>query len=168
MTPTAANLWANLRATLEKQTKYYEKLLDLLNRKVKEIIKGDTAKISRIVKEEEKFVHEIEKLENTRIKATDACMPGLGRTATLREVLAAAPATEQKSLDQAATALKRALRAVAIKNRTVAKLIEESLKFSAYNINLLSSDRTVDNIYGSSGKIKDVEPKVIGIVNKEV
>jgi len=168
MTPAASNPWAALRDTLEKQTRQYERMLDLLSRKEKELIKGDTAKIARIVKEEEKFVNETEKLEQVRIKATQDCLPEHGEKATLRDVLDAAPANELPALESAAVRLMETLNKIAAKNRAVAELVNESIKFANYNINLLSSDRTSDNLYESSGKMKGAEQKKIkGIINRE-
>lgn len=164
---TTSNPWANLRAMLEKQTKQYERLLDLMKKKERELIKGDTAKLSRTIKEEEKFINELEKLENKRLRAAMECLPGAKEPPQLEELLAAAPDPEKEPLEKAALALMQTLNSLSASNRLNAELTKESMNYITYNINLLSSDRTRDNLYEGTGRIKGAEPKVRGILNKE-
>jgi flagellar biosynthesis/type III secretory pathway chaperone len=163
----SGNHWADLRELMEKQRKNYEKFLELLRKKERIIISGDTKKLQKIVKEEEKAVHELEKMELKRIEAVSACVAGQGGRVTLKAVLDEAPAEEKDGLEKAAVGLMESLNAVAVSNRSNAELIKEAMNFVDYNVNLLSSDRTIDNLYEGSGRMKGVEPKVRGIINKE-
>jgi hypothetical protein len=167
MTSKTQNPWAEISEIMKKQAKQYDKFLDLLKKKEKALIGGDTKKLSKIIKEEEQYIHELELIENKRIKAVKACLPEHGGNPTLKEVLDAAPDEEQKTLEKSALILMETLNEVAAANRSNAELIKEAMNFVNYNVNLLSSDRTLDNLYEGTGKMKGAEPKIRGIINKE-
>ncbi len=82
-------------------------------------------------------------------------------------MLEAAPEEEKETLEAASVALMETLNEVAVENRANAELVKESLNFINYNVNLLSSDRTRDNLYEDSGKMRDSSPKIRGILNRE-
>ncbi len=130
-------------------------------------MKGDTKRLAKLVKEEEHFVNRLELLENERIKAVKECMSGQTPAPTLKDVLSAAPPEEHGALERSAVELMQILNSVAGMNRSNAELINESMNFINYNMNLLSSDRTLDNLYEGSGRMRGYEPKVRGIINKE-
>jgi flagellar biosynthesis/type III secretory pathway chaperone len=159
--------WAELSEIMKKQTKHYAKFLDLLNKKEKALIAGDTKKLTKIVKDEENYIHDLELVENKRIKAVKDCLPEHSGQPTLKEVLEAVPADEKEMLEKSAIGLMETLNAVATANHANAELIKEAMNFVNYNVNLLSSDRSLDNLYEGSGKMKGAEPKMRGIINKE-
>jgi flagellar biosynthesis/type III secretory pathway chaperone len=161
------NPWADLRELMKKQTKQYEKFLVLLKRKERALIEGDIKKLAKIVKEEEKYINELEVIENKRIKAADECIPGSSVRPTLKEILAAVPDEEKDGLEKSAIGLIETLNSLAAANHSNAELIKEAMNFINYNINLLSSDRTLDNLYEGTGKMKGADPKIRGIINKE-
>ncbi|HOY63695.1 MAG TPA: flagellar protein FlgN [bacterium] len=167
MTGANEKAWAALRGAIDEQIKMYSKLLDVLERKRKQLIKGNTKELAKSTKEENKFVDRLEALEKKRLDAAAACLPGKEGTITLRDVLDAAPEGEKEKLEDAAVLLMEILNSVAAINRANAELVKESMAFIQYNMNLLSSDRTRDNLYEGSGKMRDPGPKKRGIVNRE-
>jgi flagellar biosynthesis/type III secretory pathway chaperone len=167
MTVANEKTWAALRSAIDEQIKMYSKLLEVLARKQKHLIKGNTKELAKSTKEENKFIDRLEALEKKRLEAAAACLPGRERTVTLQDVLDAAPEGEKEKLEEAAVALMETLNSVAVLNRANAELVKESMAFIQYNMNLLSSDRTRDNLYEGSGKMRDPGPKKRGIVNRE-
>ena len=167
MTGTNEKTWAALRGAIDEQIKLYSKLLDVLDRKRKQLIKGNTKELAKSTKEENKFVDRLEALEKKRLDAAAACLPGREGTITLQDVLDAAPEGEKEKLEDSAVLLMETLNSVAAINRANAELVKESMAFIQYNMNLLSSDRTRDNLYEGSGKMRDPGPKKRGIVNRE-
>ncbi|HOX28931.1 MAG TPA: flagellar protein FlgN [bacterium] len=159
--------WSHLHDTLEKQRKGYDHLYKLLKKKEKELISGNTRKLQVILRDEEKYINELDRLENERMKATAACTSEANVKTTLKEMLSLAPEAERQRLESAAMGLMETLNAVAALNRTNAELIKESMNFVGYNINLFSSDRRLDNMYGESGRVLGAEPRIRGIVNRE-
>jgi flagellar biosynthesis/type III secretory pathway chaperone len=168
MTLKTPNHWAALSEIMRKQAKQYEKFLDIMKKKERALITGDTNKLAKILKEEEKNIYELELIENKRIKIVTECMPGHGGPPTLKDALQAAPPEEKEDLEKNALGLITVLSEVALANRSNAELIKEAMNFTTYNINLLTSDRTLDNLYEGTGRMKGSEPKVRGIINKEV
>jgi len=167
MTSKPVNHWRNLCDILNRQKKEYEKFLDLMKKKEQLLIKGDTKRLAKVVKDEEQFINKIEMLENERIKAVKLCVETKGKTPTLKDVLSTAPQEELEMLEKSSIALMEILNSVARMNRSNAELIKESLNFINYNMNLLSSDRTLDNLYEGTGRMRGYEPKIRGIINRE-
>ncbi len=167
MTSKPVNHWRNLCDILNKQKKEYEKFLDLMKKKEQLLIKGDTKRLAKVVKDEEQFINKIEMLENERIKAVKLCVETKDKTPTLKDVLSTAPQEELEMLEKSSIALMEILNSVARMNRSNAELIKESLNFINYNMNLLSSDRTLDNLYEGTGRMRGYEPKIRGIINRE-
>jgi flagellar biosynthesis/type III secretory pathway chaperone len=167
VTAKILNPWAELREIMKKQTKQYDKFLVLLKKKERALIDGDIKKLAKIVKEEEQYINELELIENKRIKAADECLPDLSVRPTLKEILLSVPDEEKDGLEKSAIGLIETLNGLAVANHANAELIKEAMNFVNYNVNLLSSDRTLDNLYEGTGKMKDAEPKIRGIINKE-
>ncbi|MFA6450627.1 MAG: flagellar protein FlgN [bacterium] len=168
MTAKQTNPWAELSEIMKKQAKQYSKFLNLLTKKEKALIDGDMNKLTKIIKEEKEYIHELELTENKRVEAVKECLPEQGGAPTLKEVLAAVPPEEKDTLEKNAVGLMESLNKVAVANRSNAELIKEAMNFVNYNVNLLSSDRTLDNLYEGTGRMKGSEPKVRGLINKEV
>ncbi len=160
------NPWDNLIELMEKQKKMYDKFRELLKKKEKAVVEGDINKLQKLIKEEEKSVNEIEKTEQRRIEAVEACIAKKQKM-TIGQMIDLAPPEKKEGLNKAAMELIKALDSVATLNRTNAELINEAMNFINFNVNLLSSNRAVDNLYEGTGRMKGSEPKVLGIINKE-
>ncbi len=167
MSAKTPNPWSELSSMMDELKKQYVKFIGVIKKKEKALIKGNSKVVRKVIKEEEKFINQLEELENERLKATAACLPDKEEQPTLRDVLEAAPDEEREALEQSAIELMETLNEVAIANRSNAELIDESLKYIDYNVNLLSSDRTRDNMYEGTGRMKDAGPKRRGILNRE-
>jgi len=152
---------------MNNQVKEYDRFVGMMEKKEKLLIKGKTKQLQAMLKDEEKLINELEILEKKRIEAIKDCFPDSEKPPSLREVLDNVPDDLRKDFEQSAINLVEKLNKVAALNRSNAELIKESLNFIMYNVNLLSSDPSLDNIYENTGKLKGQEPPKRGILNHE-
>ncbi len=131
------------------------------------LVKGETKTLQSCIKEEEEAANRLEFLEQQRRDTVLACFPGAQELPSLSDVLAAAPEDQMQSIEEAAMKLIESLKSVVHTNRAVAELVQISIDYANFHINLLGTDPVSDSIYGKSGSTNNSEPTVRGIINRQ-
>jgi len=159
--------WSDLISILEKQADAYERFLALLDRKENALISGDPKEMQNVINEERSFVSSLEVLEDERIRAATAV--GGNDRSTLREMLGIVPPEMGAALENTAVRLIDSLNKVAIKNKSNAELIGTAMDFFNYMLNLMSSAAAPDDsTYGARGHVRQMDPKIKSILNRQV
>jgi hypothetical protein len=140
LNPEDTREWTELRRMIDKQRQSFMMLHELLKTKEKAIIKGDTEKLSKIIKDEEEIIKSADELEKKRLELVLACMGREKNPPTLSELLEVAPEFEKANIEKSALDLMRSLTDVAAANRGNAELVKESMNFVTYFLNLITSD----------------------------
>lgn len=139
-----ASLIDELIDVLEKEEKEYQDLILLSREKTPVIVKGDLEKLQRITEAEQIVIGKVNKLEKKRAEVVKDMALVLGKDeATLKvsdiiEILEKQPA-EQQRLVEIYDKLKDTLGKITTVNDMNKGLINESLDFISYNLNLLKS-----------------------------
>ena len=139
-----ASLIDELIDVLEKEEKEYQDLILLSREKTPVIVKGDLEKLQRITEAEQIVIGKVNKLEKKRTEVVKDMALVLGKDeATLKvsdiiEILEKQPA-EQQRLVEIYDKLKDTLGKITTVNDMNKGLINESLDFISYNLNLLKS-----------------------------
>ena len=158
--------WSGLAELMNGLKKEYSELLDLLSRKQSALINGETKKVDELVKQEQAKVNDIEKLEVKRAEAAGACIPD-AENPTLKDILEKAPEESGKKLEKAAVDLLECMNEATAANRRVAELVQESMGFVTYQLNLMDSDKPQEGVYKDDGRVKEEKPKIRGIFNRQ-
>jgi flagellar biosynthesis/type III secretory pathway chaperone len=164
---TGKSLWNGVIRVLFKQAETYEKFNAFLKVKQKAIITGDTKHLKTLEGEEKSFVSTLEQLEDVRRESAIECVGG--EAPTLRDLLAGSPQEHRPELEDAAVRLMEAINKVVVTHKSNTELLEEAIHFVQFNLNLLtSSGAPTDSTYGASGRLREAENKVKGLLNKQV
>jgi len=167
MNEVKTETWTELAALLAALKDKYVELVELLKKKESTIIDGKETRLGAIVQQEQALVNEIEKMEERRIRAAQECLPGSEEPVTLKDILEIAPEDQREKLEKAAVELLEKMNEATAANRSVAELVRESMQFITYQLNLMGSEKTQDNVYQGNGRVKEESPKVRGIFNRQ-
>ncbi|MEW5946994.1 MAG: flagellar protein FlgN [bacterium] len=159
--------WEDLRGVLKTQRQAYEHLRDALKEKERLIIKGDVKKLEALVAAENRRVDELEEIERKRIAAVERCA-GSGEQPTLTELLKMSPEDLRPAIENEALGLMTALNQAAALNRSNAELIRESVQYSNYSINVMTSGAARETVYEGTGRMKSAEDSLSGFLNRQV
>ena len=126
-----ASLMENLIEVLEQESKEYEGLLSLSQKKTPIIVSGDLAELQKITDDEQESVGRINHLEKKRVGVT-------ADIANLIEMMAARPAEQQK-LAAAHDRLQRAVRELRRTNEQNRELLANALEMVEFEMSLLQA-----------------------------
>ena len=147
---------------LAKEHSYYKDLLELSNKKKSIVIEGKVAELDKIVRIEQNMIFDLGQLEKIREQELQKFCTMLkleGRTNVgelikhLPEHLAEQLKTLQKELSSTITALQNA-------NNINGELIQQSLDYIEYSVNMITSTGPVNSLYDDlKGAKKGTENK---------
>ena len=139
-----ASLMENLIEVLEQESKEYEGLLSLSQKKTPIIVSGDLAELQKITDDEQESVGRINHLEKKRVGVTADIANVLNKDvanlklANLIEMMAARPAEQQK-LAAAHDRLQRAVRELRRTNEQNRELLANALEMVEFEMSLLQA-----------------------------
>ncbi|SFT25629.1 flagellar protein FlgN [Paenibacillus sp. BC26] len=139
-------------ATLEQQAGVYRELLALANEKTPYLVHNQVEKLNAILQKERKLLKTAEELEQQRMRFSGQYFSGIGmlryKGGKISEMIRTVTASQDKKklteLHEELTALLDELQKVSQLNQ---QLIEQSLKFIDYSIDLLVEDPNGDVTY---------------------
>ena len=139
-----ASLMENLIEVLEQESKEYEGLLSLSQKKTPIIVSGDLAELQKITDDEQEAVGRVNHLEKKRVGVTADIANVLNKDvanlklANLIEMMAARPAEQQK-LAAAHDRLQRAVRELRRTNEQNRELLANALEMVEFEMSLLQA-----------------------------
>lgn len=139
-----ASLMENLIDVLNRESKEYEGLLDLSQRKTPIIVSGNLENLQKITDEEQELVSRIGNLEKKRMEITADIANVLNKdVATLKlanliDMLAGRPA-ERKQLEEVHDKLREAVHGLQRANEHNNELIANALEMVEFEMNLLQT-----------------------------
>ncbi len=139
---------------LKKEISVLKNILVLQKKKERAIIKGDTAQLEKIIKEETKLIEENKKIEQERLKLIKKFAEinkADEKNLTLAKLTSFIPESEFEDFQKIAVELTKTISEIAKINRSNAELLKNSLDFIEYNINLFMPVK--EDVYSSSGKM---------------
>lgn len=153
---------------LEAILNLYQKLIEISGQKQKELVNGNMEEIDRLNKEEEILVFQASRLETERFRRARelAAYYELPENAKLGELLEKAPPPEKEKLTVLLKKLLETIGEIDKINRENTALIQQSLKFINFTIDVLSqSDPSVT--YSSGDNERKSENRSI-LLDKKV
>lgn len=151
---------------LEKELKLYRELYDLVKRQTTIIKDGDINVLNELLKQQQKYVTTMSVLEEERQQELARMFPEKSPLPTIRECIEIAPEDEKTRLRKLHHELTEVLTDVRETNELNQQLLEQSLEFVNFSINLLRPQQENIN-YGPPQK-KQPAQGTSSIFNKEV
>ncbi|XEC97530.1 flagellar protein FlgN [Paenibacillus tarimensis] len=137
--------------TLERQSELYGQLLKTAKEKTPVLIRNDMEQLNSILQKERKLIAEAESLERDRMLHTNRHFAQVGiwsRTNTLRDLIVTVSNPEQKKLLlQKQKELSELLQSLQKDNELNQQLVQQSLAFINYSIDLMIDDPAEDVVY---------------------
>lgn len=122
---------------LKKQLHLYKNLYASAEKKMDIIKKGNIQALNQLMKDEQKLVSAIQMMENERQKELKRIYPGEENLPTIRECIEQAEPEEKPVLTELFNKLSDILQKTKERNDLNQQLIEHSLQFVNFSINLL-------------------------------
>ncbi len=147
---------------LEQENKIYESILKISKEKTPVIIEGKVNELENMTKTEQSLVLQIGKLEDARESILGKVSEELKIKAeeiTLSEIIDKVGSEEGQGLKMAQENLVKTINDLKKTNDTNSKLIENSLEYINFSINLFSSVDSGTNNYGVSGQVNEGKKK---------
>ncbi|XER08374.1 hypothetical protein SRRS_39890 [Sporomusa rhizae] len=155
-----AAMWEKLVILLNHTLQIYQALLQLSRKKREILVEAKPQELELLTKQEERFIIEAGKLEKLRLSTIQELAAALGiapERAVLSELVEHADsdtAAELKKIGQQFSGLAGELTQL---NELNEKLIQQSLEFVNYNINVLSQ-ATAESTYAPKGQPETTRP----------
>ncbi|EOC99395.1 flagellar protein FlgN [Caldisalinibacter kiritimatiensis] len=136
-----------LKEILEEELKIYKEMLQITEKKTKVITSGTAKELDKTTQIEQTMILKIAKLENQREKIVENIkiqvgINGEASVAKLTEKISAQYKNEVKELESIRDELLDILNKIKKRNELNSKLINDSLEYINFNINLLTSSAT--------------------------
>jgi len=155
--------FTGLLETMEKQSDVYERLLSLANEKQPVLVKGNIPELEKITKAEEILILQIGRLEEKRqvlhrsLASHFALSPGDLTVSELETLAGEEMAAKLKLLCEKMVGTLQKLETI---NRSNSYLIEKSLDYLDFSLNVITSDNTASSYNGKEEKEKDKPSKI--------
>ena len=148
---------------LKKEHVYYKHMLELSKSKKKIIVEGKVAELDKIVKLEQNMIVNIGQLERKREEEVAKLCGALGinsAQATITELSKILRPELKKELEEIQQRLQETFRELKTVNDVNGQLIEQSLEYIDYSINLVAgSGMETGSLYEDIGKNKSKQSK---------
>jgi len=154
--PLAMQEINNLVEVLKQQADIYNYLLVKSKEKTDIIINGKVDELDKITKLEKTLVSNLTKLERERETLVNKIAKELGVSsdqAKLSELTKKLDKNETGKLEELREKISEILKELKHVNDLNSTLIENSLEYTEFSLNILSAARVSDNNYGNSGKV---------------
>lgn len=135
--------WTKLQAILNEMLELYQSLLAVTRKKRAVLVSGKANELEAVTKEEEIIILQAGKLEGRREKIIEEIAAGYGLTteeitfSTIKEFADEADAAQLQQLIKNFEAVVAEIKQL---NQVNTKLLQQSLRFIQYNINLLTQN----------------------------
>ncbi|MGI6668045.1 MAG: flagellar protein FlgN [Acetivibrionales bacterium] len=152
------SLTEKLLEVLKKESAIYEGILNLSKEKTDAIVAGEISELERITKLEQSIILKLAKLEREREGIVENLAAGLDMEAadiTLTDIINAMPEAEAKKLKDYQDLFARLLEDLREANMLNSKLIQNSLDYIDFSINILAGTGAEGN-YSSLGGTGEV------------
>lgn len=158
--------FAELISILQEQKKIYGELLELSRQKQENLIKGDIAALEAITGQEEGMVFQVGKLEEKRENCFNSLVEqyGLEKELTLQELLPQVPEQYRSALGKIHEDFAALLTALKKFNQENTNLIEQSLRFVNFSVDVISQQSKP--LYNADQEVK-VE-RLTNLVDKKI
>lgn len=143
---------------LGRETGIYEELLKISKDKTELIVKGKVDELDEITKLEQNYIADIGKLEYLREKTVKALTETLGvnhSDITISELIKHLNKDNAKELEECKKNLIDIIEEIKSVNELNSKLIQNSIDYINFSINILSSVPETNNNYGNTGDTKE-------------
>lgn len=147
---------------LAEQARIYDDILKISKDKTDIIIKGKVSELESIVNLEQSLVIRMGKLETKRENIVNGIAKELDiepEVLSLSEMVKYMDSEQAEKLEDFRNSLTNTLDELKGTNELNSKLIENSLEYINFSINLISSVDTGENNYGKSGVVNDGKKK---------
>ena len=152
-----SSLEERLICVLEEETAVYEEFAAISREKTKVIISGKIGELEDLNKREEFLIARVRKAEETRERIVSELARRLGvnaRELTVAGLVKSRRCSQPEKLIACQDKMTRVLNELKNLNELNARLIENSLEYIAFSLNLLASAEAGAGNYGSSGRVE--------------
>lgn len=156
------NLVKELIEVLEQENKVYEDILKISKNKTSVIVEGKVKELENIVKLEQSLVLQMARLEGQRESIVDKVSQSLKIDAadlTITELAKHLENEEARKLKWVQDKLGNTLKELKDTNELNTKLIQNSLEYINFSVNLLSDASSGSNNYGNTGQVGESKKK---------
>lgn len=148
----------NLMSVLEQEHRVYENILRLSKQKTDIIVEGKVSELDNIVKLEQVLVTQISRIEDQREKLLSEILPDK-KGINISELKDYADKEGKQKLEVFQKKLEKVINELRNANQLNAKLIQNSLEYIEFSLNIMSNADAVSNNYGNSGNSSERERK---------
>jgi flagellar biosynthesis/type III secretory pathway chaperone len=149
----------NLFKVMEEELKLHKYILEVSNLKTKVIVDGDIRKLEEIMKIEQAFVLKMGKLENLRERIAVGLARDIGISMDKLNIVELLQRVKQEDvavkIKNCRDEMLKIVNELKNANEVNSKLIENSLEYIDFSINMLSSVDDGTNNYGNTGTVQD-------------
>jgi len=155
------NYFGDLIEIIQKEVKLYSELKKIQENKKDVIVNNDVKALDAITVKEQGFVKTIVQLESLRARAVDGLCreKGFKKIETLTEIYEILNAFEQQQLKAMETKLVSLVDDIRGMNQLNEKLIQQSLEYIDFTVNLAQSLGMEEAGYGQGAKDKEVKAR---------
>jgi len=154
--PLAMQEIDNLVELLKQQADIYNQMLVKSKEKTDIIINGKVDELDKITKLEKALVSDIAKMEKEREALVSKITKEIGISSeqvTISELIKKLDKNEAERLEELREKILEILKELKEVNNLNSMLIENSLEYTEFSLNVLSAAQVSDNNYGNSGKV---------------
>lgn len=147
---------------LDRQAAIYKDILELSKNKTDIIIKGKVSELDNITKLEQSFIIEMGKLEDSREKIINDLSADIKLNASeinITELLKHVDNSQAERLEAYKENLLGTINEIKDLNDLNSKLIQNSIDYINFSINILSNTSVTDNNYGNTGMTREDRKK---------
>ena len=151
------SLEERLICVLEEEAAIYEEFTAISRNKTKVIIGGNIGELEDLNRQEEFLIARVRKAEETRERIVSELARKLGvneRELTVAGLVESGRCSQPKKLKACQDKMTRVLNELKNLNELNARLIENSLEYIAFSLNLLAAAEAGAGNYGSSGRVE--------------
>ena len=151
------SLEERLVCVLEEETAIYEEFAANSRDKTKIIIGGNIGELENLNRQEEFLIARVRKAEETRERIVSELARRFGvkeRELTVAGLLKSGRCSQPEKLKVCQDKMTRVLNELKSLNELNARLIENSLEYIAFSLNLLAAAEAGTGNYGSSGRVE--------------
>ena len=152
----------DLMDILEQETKIYEELLKLSKDKIDIIAKGKVIELDEITKTEQALVLKVGKLEAFREKIVNDLSQELRTNPwdlTISELIRYLDKNQAQRFEEYKTKLLNTINEIKTTNELNSKLIQNSIEYINFSVNVLSTIPEEGNNYGNTGHTNEGKKK---------
>lgn len=159
-----------LCSSLEGLQKLYQEMLKLAKIKRKELLVGNLKGIEEVTKEESQLIVEAGRLENDRYQQAKQLSKqyGLDPEATLEDFIKVAPEGEKAKMQELQERMHQLAGEIDKVNQENIVLIEQSLKFINFSVDILTTPDDADTYDPDLGKNHKQDSNISRILDKKI